>query len=884
MCNCSSCCQLCQTLESSNQSDSMGLQANVVELILQKGTYSNVDKAYVNNNDPDTGNHVIGNCSTNLSEHKFCGNNQCMYIQQSTSLYPGNLANSNQCNFAASPSLTEQFESVRPHLNPTNWGKVDDNPITMGTEVNMCTVSFINRYCFDTGNGHYSHLVFISNEQNIRKFYVWEYNNPDQIARLSECSEIQVGYIEILYSICIPIKFLGEAGVGLDPKLAFEQYQKDMWCYETYGHSYTVYVETLIDEMIDQCDHVIPQVTDLTAGVITKRGSNPHCRPCPCNIFTPSPEQLPFPDAVTHDFNDQDKTRGFLAHESLKFTFIGPDRQTPTSSNLQSYINMAKTIGATGLPNYQMARLPVHSNLNIDAWRHHLQGYHNEYLIQYLTFGFPLSLSKDRSPNNPNIANHHSALHFEAAVSDYIDKEITLGAILGPFDEIEYSSFHCSPLLTRPKDGNKRRVILNLSYPTGASLNDAVTRDLFDDKSFTLRFPTIDDIVDKIRSTKGTALLSKIDVARAFRNLRVDPVDAFKFGIQRKGKYYLDVAVAFGWIHGSVSFQMASDAILYMMRKENCAIFAYIDDFIMVASQEDAMGHFAKLSQLFKELGLPMNPDKVSPPTRTLTCLGITIDLDNNSLSIEKSKVEEIYAECLQVKSKTSLTRRKFQSLLGKLIYLHKCIKPARIFINRILSLFRESPNSRNIKLTNEFFMDIDWFLTFIPHFSGSARIFKPDIQKATSLHIDACLTGVGGMWNDRVYAAPVPTFINLQPNITHLEMLNILIALWLWARFWASSSVVFHCDNLAVVQVVASGKTKDSFLSACIRNIWLLTAIFDIDLHIEHIQGVKNTIADHLSRVYSKKGVPPEALDTLHRNYTWEVVPIQFFNLDLHI
>ena len=87
-------------------------------------------------------------------------------------------------------------------------------------------------------------------------------------------------------------------------------------------------------------------------------------------------------------------------------------------------------------------------------------------------------------------------------------------------------------------------------------------------------------------------MLSKIDVARAFRNLRVDPVNAFKFGIQWKGKYYLDVAVAFGWVHGSASFQMASDAILNMMRQEDCSIFAYIDDFIMVASQEDAMCHF----------------------------------------------------------------------------------------------------------------------------------------------------------------------------------------------------------------------------------------------------------------------------------------------------
>ena len=83
---------------------------------------------------------------------------------------------------------------------------------------------------------------------------------------------------------------------------------------------------------------------------------------------------------------------------------------------------------------------------------------------------------------------------------------------------------------------------------------------------------------------------------------------------------------------------------------------------------------------------------------------------------------------------------------------------------------------------------------------------------------------------------------------------------------------------------MVASGKTKDKFLNACMRNIWLVTAIFDIDLHIKHIEGAKNITADHLSRIYSKMDIPPVTLDALHSTYTWKVVPIQFFNLNLHI
>ena len=133
-------------------------------------------------------------------------------------------------------------------------------------------------------------------------------------------------------------------------------------------------------------------------------------------------------------------------------------------------------------------------------------------------------------------------------------------------------TFIVHPLLARPKDGNKRRVILNLSHPTGTSLNDTVTRDSFDIKGFTLRFPTIDDIVDNIGQTGGLVILSKV-----FRNLKVDSLNTFKFGIKRKSKFYLDVAMEFGWVHHSVSFQMTSDKILHMMRQEDCSVSVYID-------------------------------------------------------------------------------------------------------------------------------------------------------------------------------------------------------------------------------------------------------------------------------------------------------------------
>ena len=585
-------------------------------------------------------------------------------------------------------------------------------------------------------------------------------------------------------------------------------------------------------------------------------------------------------DHAVSDCFDPTKKLGFLALKGSQFQFIGPDRDCPNTPSLADYISMARVIRSTGLPNCKQARFPVHSDLNIQAWERLLESSPNTRLLDYLKFGFPLSLYNHESLANKDIVNHFSALQYPSAVTEYLHKEVNLGAILGPFDDIPYHEFHCSPLLTRPKDTDKRRVILNLSYPSMNSVNDRVTRNYFDGQQFLLKFPTVDHIIDQIKATEGRVLLAKIDIARAFRNLRIDPADTFKCGLKWQNKYYLDISAAFGWVHGSAVFQLTSDAICDAMRRKGRHVFAYIDDYILVSTKDMAHSHFAELYNLISDLGLPINPDKKPPPTRRLTCLGISIDLDTNTLSIEHNKLHKIYAECLQVSTKTHLTRKKFQSLLDKLMYLHKVIKLARVFVNRMLATFRSNFTETKIKLSREFFQDLHWFLTFLPSFNGSSKIFKSPIPANNKLFIDACLTGVGGIWGHRVYAAPIPQYQNFHLSITHLEMLNLLIALRLWGSHWAQSSMYIYCDNMAVVQVASSGRTKDPFLGACIRNIWLITATLDIELEIKHIQGSKNILADALSRIYSDKGIIYDLCQMLKESYTWDEVHHSLFHL----
>ena len=189
--------------------------------------------------------------------------------------------------------------------------------------------------------------------------------------------------------------------------------------------------------------------------------------------------------------------------------------------------------------------------------------------------------------------------------------------------------------------------------------------------------------------------------------------------------------------------------------------------------------------------------------------------------------------------------------------------------------MFRDNAHKKRIRLTHEFFQDLSWFLEFLPSFNGITYLAKTEVLGENYVYLDASLTGMGAIWNNRVYSAPILSVPGFHLKIVHLEMLNIVLALRIWGSYWQHHKINFVCNNLAVVQVVKSSKTKDKFLAACIRNIWLIAASNDIEIVIEHIEGKKNVIADLLSRLHSPIGVNNTILTSLKHNYIWENVDV---------
>ena len=184
-----------------------------------------------------------------------------------------------------------------------------------------------------------------------------------------------------------------------------------------------------------------------------------------------------------------------------------------------------------GKPNYLGARLKVDSQLNLQAWEYHLSDYWDKQLIDLLYFGFPLDFNRN-CPLKWEGVNHNSAINHPNDIDVYLLEELAHKAIVGPFREHPCPEGHISPLLTREKPNSaNRRVIVDLSWPQDLSVNGGIDKNSYLGTDFSLHLPTIDHITEQLKILGRGCHLYKTDISRAFRHIKVDPIDCDLLGL-----------------------------------------------------------------------------------------------------------------------------------------------------------------------------------------------------------------------------------------------------------------------------------------------------------------------------------------------------------------
>ena len=234
---------------------------------------------------------------------------------------------------------------------------------------------------------------------------------------------------------------------------------------------------------------------------------------------------------------------------------------------------------SSGVYNARGARRGVPSGLNIQAWEPYLADYSDSALVDYLQYGCPINFQSGAVLRS-TLTNHASALQHPKDVQHYIRTELAHGALIGLFTEPPIRPTHISPLMTRPKKNSEfRRVIMDLSWPAGESVNNRVDGEMYIDGPATIKLPTVEYMEHRVLELGPGCFLYKTDLSRGYRQLRVDPLDWPLLGLVHEGRVFLDVCPPFGLKTSAMCMQRTSEAICYIHSRKGYYSRAYLDDF-----------------------------------------------------------------------------------------------------------------------------------------------------------------------------------------------------------------------------------------------------------------------------------------------------------------
>ena len=180
---------------------------------------------------------------------------------------------------------------------------------------------------------------------------------------------------------------------------------------------------------------------------------------------------------------------------------------------------MAAIRTAGSNPQWPRAPTPIVISHLASLLCHHPDRTFVSVVVRGLSEGFSIGFDSTHCRLRSVARNHPSSLCRSDIVSQYITREVTLGRLVGP---VSPRGVHTSPIGLIPKrhQPNSWRMIVDLSCPSGSSVNDGI-----DPSLASVCYASVDNAVEIIRSLGKGALLTKFDLKDAYRIVPVHPAD-----------------------------------------------------------------------------------------------------------------------------------------------------------------------------------------------------------------------------------------------------------------------------------------------------------------------------------------------------------------------
>ena len=473
-------------------------------------------------------------------------------------------------------------------------------------------------------------------------------------------------------------------------------------------------------------------------------------------------------------------------------------------------------------------------------------------ILNLLKYGMPVNC-EEKFGIKIQQKNHYSAICHTGAVSDYILKNIENKVMLGPFENPPISDLCFSPLMTVPKEEDKRRIIVDFSFPPGKAVNDGISKAMYLDFEAEFSLPSVQSMVSRLNDLGSGCLLYKRDLKGAFRQFCTDPGDYRFTAVSWEGKIYLDTRLAMGLRSSAYCCQSVTEIVAKIV-SEKAHILVYLDDFGGAECVDKAMDSFNHLGQVLELCGLEEAPEKAVAPSTKMDWLGVSFDTEEWSMALKPSKLQELLSWLPKLLNYKRVKKLLLQKVLGSLVWASAVVRSGVIFFNRLLVLLRKlkRPN-HSIYFSKEAKKDVLWWIKSLKEFRGKCPIPPVVWSPLVSFSTDASLDGFGMVWGSRALAGLFPMeFDDL--DINKKEMLVVMAAIKHWFDDLANLKVRIFVDNQVCVALLNYGITHSPFLASCLREIQFFLAKHNIELKAQYIPSKDNLLADLCSRAFSSE------------------------------
>ena len=241
--------------------------------------------------------------------------------------------------------------------------------------------------------------------------------------------------------------------------------------------------------------------------------------------------------------------------------------------------------------------------------------------------------------------------------------------------------------------------------------------------------------------------------------------------------------------------------------------------------------------------------------------IGFTIDTKLMRISIPVNSVNLLLAALAEIVPPISaknprITRiplKKFQSVVGHLVWVSQVIPPARVYLSEMFNTMSSVAkfNWKHVNVSSALRYDFLWFRDTLLDWNGISLISTSEWE--TNSHIgftsDSCLTGAGfistrsfSFWSWCPESAD-------RLGIQGLELLTVCIGLYSYGSLLSSRRILWATDNESNIQSFSKGRCVNPFVTDILRDIISAEIRFSLEIRLLHVFRENIQGADDLSK-----------------------------------